>query len=71
MIDDLASGPKLAIRYTKMAINNWIEEGVNNILRELLALEGISSYQLDHEEAVNAFLEDRTPNFPSGRDPGE
>jgi len=69
MIDDLATGPQLAMRYTKMAINNWIEDGVNNILRESLALEGISSHQPDHEEAVDAFLEDRTPNFPSARDP--
>lgn len=68
MIDNLATGPQLAMRYTKMAINNWIEDGVNNILRESLALEGISSHQPDHEEAVDAFLEERTPNFPDSRD---
>jgi enoyl-CoA hydratase len=71
MIQDLASQPQLAMRYTKMAINNWIEDGVNNILRESLALEGVSSHEPDHEEAVNAFLEDRTPHFPSAREPEE
>lgn len=71
MIDTLASGPQTAIRYTKMAINKWIEDGVDDILRESLLLEGFSQEHPDHEEAVDAFLEDRTPNFPSGRPPDE
>lgn len=69
LVDELATGPQTAIRYTKMALNGWLELGVNNILRESLALEGVSQRQPDHEAAVDAFLEDREPLFPSGRDP--
>lgn len=68
IVDELASGPQTAIRYTKKALNGWLELGVNNILRESLAFEGISQKQPDHEAAVDAFLEDEEPSFPSGRD---
>lgn len=69
VIDDLASGPQTAIRYTKVALNEWVQLGLSNILRESLAYEAISQRDPDHEEAVDAFLEDREPRFPSGRDP--
>lgn len=68
LVDELASGPQTAIRYTKMAINKWIRTGAKDIIRESLALEGISQRHPDHEEAVEAFIEDREPDFPSGRD---
>jgi enoyl-CoA hydratase len=71
MIDKLASRPQIAVRYTKKAVNNWVEEAVNDILTESLALEGISQTHADHEEAVTAFLEDREPDFPSARSPDE
>lgn len=69
MVHKLATGPQLAIQYTKMAINKWVQNGVTDILRESIALEAISSQHPDHEEAVDSFLERRTPHFPSGRDP--
>lgn len=67
MIDELASGPQTAIRYTKLALNTWLEQGVNSVLRQSLALERLSQRHPDHEEAVDAFLNRREPKFPSGR----
>lgn len=67
MVDKLASGPQLAIRYTKKAINNYLQRGIDDILSESLALEAISHRHPDHEEAVSAFLDNSTVNFPSGR----
>jgi enoyl-CoA hydratase len=69
IIEELATGPQLAIQYTKVCINKWLKQGIDNILRESLALEGISHYHPDHEEAVSAFLEEREPTFPSARNP--
>jgi enoyl-CoA hydratase len=63
IIEDLANGPQLATRYTKMAVNDHIEFAVTNILRESLAMEGITQVHRDHEEAVQAFLSDRRPDF--------
>jgi len=71
VIDELASGPQVAIRYTKVALNEWLHLRVDNVLRESLALEAVSQRHPDHAEAVDAFLEGREPDFPSGRDRSE
>lgn len=68
MVDSLASGPQPAIRYTKKALNSWLELGTNLTLEKGLALEAVSQQHPDHEEAVSAFLDGRRPDFPSGRD---
>jgi len=68
-IETLASLPQPAVRYSKMAANAWLDLGVEQVLRESLALEGLSARTPDHEEAVTAFLEGRDPNPPSARDP--
>ncbi|MEF8777523.1 MAG: enoyl-CoA hydratase/isomerase family protein [Natronomonas sp.] len=69
MVDKLASGPQTAIRYTKKTLNSWLQLGNNLALTKGIALEGVGQQHSDHEEAVDAFLEGRRPNFPSGRDP--
>lgn len=71
IIDELAAGPQLAIRYTKMSVNNWVEFGINNIFRESLALEAVTQQHEDHRQAVEDFRNKRRPNYPSGRDTGE
>lgn len=68
IINELASGPQLAIRYTKMAVNGWVELGLNNIFRESLALEAVTQQHEDHRQAVEDFRNKRQPNYPSGRD---
>lgn len=69
LVNQLASLPQPAVRYSKMAANKWLQQGVQNILRESLALESMSARSADHQEAVEAFLEDREPNPPESRSP--
>lgn len=67
LIADLAAGPQVAIRYTKMATNAWLRFAVDRVLRESLAFEAVSQRHPDHAEALAAFREGRDPEFPSGR----
>lgn len=72
VVHDLASGPQKAIQYTKLTTNAWLKFAMNMTLLPGLALSGKARMESDdHEAAVRAFLEDREPNFPSGRDPDE
>lgn len=71
IVDDLATSAQWAIRYTKMAVNTWVREGINKVLLQSLALERTSMKHEDHAAAVEAFKEGRQPNFPSARDPEE
>lgn len=68
LVDELATLPQPAVRYSKMAANAWLEQGVQDILRKSLAMEGMSARSADHEEAVSAFLEGREPDPPEARD---
>lgn len=70
-IETLTRLPQPAVRYSKMAANKWLSLGVQQILRESLALEAISATTPDHPEMVAAFADRREANPPSGRDPIE
>ena len=59
----LASGPTLAIRWTKLALNKRLREEVNLVLDASLATEGLTFLSQDHREAVDAFLEKRSAKF--------
>ena len=67
VVSDLATGPQTAIRYTKAALNEWLQLGVSRVLRQSLAYEHRSQRDPDHAEAVDALLADREPDFPSAR----
>jgi len=69
MIEKLTTLPQPAVRYSKMAVNKWLQQGIQNILRESLALESMSARSADHKEAVEAFIEDREPDPPDARSP--
>lgn len=70
LIEKLTELPQPAVRYSKMAVNNWVQFGVNQVLRQSLALESQSARSADHAEMVSAFLEDREPNPPTARGSG-
>ncbi|GAB5450164.1 MAG: enoyl-CoA hydratase/isomerase family protein [Halioglobus sp.] len=59
----LANGPIAAIRWTKMAINQGIQQAINNTLNFSVAAEHLSAQTQDMQEAVSAFAEKRDPNF--------
>ena len=63
---ELANGPIAAIRWTKMAINQGIQQAINNTLNFSVAAEHLSAHTEDMREAVTAFAEKRDPKF-SGR----
>jgi enoyl-CoA hydratase len=71
MIEKLATGPQPSIQYTKKALNSWLQLGMNTAFDKGQAWEVITQSHPDHQEAVDAFVEGRRPDFPTGRDADE
>jgi enoyl-CoA hydratase/carnithine racemase len=63
LIDDIASGPTIALRTSKQVIG----QGLNASLKEALDNEATAQAQVfasaDHEEGATAFMEGREPEF--------
>ncbi len=59
----LAHGPQVAIRWTKMAINQTVKQSLHQILDFGVAAEHLSVYTEDMQEASLAFREKRSPKF--------
>ncbi len=59
----LANGAAVAIRLTKKAINMDLRQRMDAMIEAHLGYETMSHLSEDHREAVNAFLEKRTPAF--------
>ena len=59
----LASGPPLAIMYTKLAVNRALIDRMNMVIPYAAASEFLCFQSRDHVEAINAFLEKRAPKF--------
>ncbi|MDP2954236.1 MAG: enoyl-CoA hydratase-related protein [Chloroflexota bacterium] len=59
----LSSGPSLAIRWTKMSVNQAIKQQANIVMGLGLSLEALTFYTEDHAEAAKAFVEKRQPRF--------
>jgi enoyl-CoA hydratase len=61
--NELAHGPIAAIRWTKMAINQQIQQSINTTLNFSVAAEHLTAHTEDMREAVTAFAEKRDPKF--------
>ena len=59
----LAEGAPLAIRYTKLAVNQWIKQTANVAFDVASALEIVTFQSRDHREALAALREKRKPEF--------
>lgn len=59
----LAAGPQVALRGTKISINNWIKSQFSSMFEVSLAAELQSMAHPDFAEGVAAALEKRPPNF--------
>ena len=62
----LATGPQLAIRWTKRSLNGWLRTA-GPIFDHSLALEMLNFFGDDAAEGVRAIKEKRAPVFPSAR----
>ncbi|MGE3539978.1 MAG: enoyl-CoA hydratase/isomerase family protein [Candidatus Tectimicrobiota bacterium] len=60
----LATGPQLAIRWTKKALNNWLRQA-GPIFDTSLALEMLGFFTDDVRAGIQALKERRPPVFPS------
>lgn len=60
---DLAAGATLAIRWTKTAVNLELKRIATLLSDAALAYETLTNDSADHQEAVHAFKEKRTPVF--------
>ena len=59
----LAAGPPLATRFTKLAVNKGSKDSLNSAFDASTAYELTTFMSEDHVEAIDAFLEKRTPRF--------
>ncbi len=59
----LADGAPLAVRYTKMAVNQLVKQALTNAFDYSMALELVTFVSADHKEALQALREKRKPRF--------
>lgn len=59
----LAEGAPLAVRYTKLAINQWLKATATVAFDTATALEIVTFRSEDHREALRAVREKRKPRF--------
>ena len=59
----LAAGAPLAVRYTKLAVNKLVKDALNIAFDISSALELVTFHSEDHQEALAAIREKRTPVF--------
>jgi enoyl-CoA hydratase/carnithine racemase len=59
----LAAGAPLAIRYTKLAVNQLVKQAMATAFDYSTALEVITFLSADHAEALRAMREKRAPRF--------
>src|SRR5271167_4122035 len=63
LAQELADGPTMAIRWSKVSVNKWLKQQSNLIMDASLAYEMMSFNHPHQKEAVKAFIEKRKPNF--------
>lgn len=63
IVNSFKEGPTVAIQYTKQSLNGWLRFMYNLLLRESLSVEALSAHHPNHKEALDAFNENRDPDF--------
>lgn len=59
----ISTGASKAIQWTKLSVNIGLKHLTQSVIDASFAYEALSARTKDHQEAVNAFREKRTPNF--------
>lgn len=63
LIAEIATGPTVALQYSKTLIDSGITKGLEEAMRDEAVAGGIVYATDDHREGVEAFVEDRDPSF--------
>ena len=63
MVGKILANPRWAVRWTKTAINLVLRDISNKVTETALAYEVNSNATKDRQEAINAFIEKRPPNY--------
>lgn len=62
-VEKIVSGPPIALRHANRLVGEGLEKSLDQALTDEAVAQGIVFETDDHEEGVNAFLEDRDPEF--------
>lgn len=63
MVEKIASGPTVALGHAKRLIGDGFDKSLREALRDEAHAQGLVFGSADHREGVEAFLEDRDPEF--------
>lgn len=63
LIERIASGPTVALRHSKRLLETGLQKSIEEALQDETANQGMIFETDDHREGVNAFLEDRDPEY--------
>ncbi|QSW98658.1 enoyl-CoA hydratase/isomerase family protein [Haloterrigena alkaliphila] len=62
-VEKVVSGPPIALRHANRLVGEGLEKSLDQALTDEAVAQGIVFDTEDHAEGVNAFLEDRDPEF--------
>lgn len=62
-VDQIATGPTVAFRHMKRLVGEGLDKDIDRAVTDEAVAQGVVFETDDHEEGVNAFLEDRDPEF--------
>jgi enoyl-CoA hydratase/carnithine racemase len=63
MVERIASGPTVAFRHAKRLIQDGLEKSLPRAIEDEATAQGVVFDTYDHGEGVDAFIEDRDPEF--------
>ena len=63
LVGKILATPRWAVRWTKTAVNLVLRDIANKVMEPAIAYEIASNATADRQEAVNAFVEKRAPNY--------
>lgn len=63
VVDRIASGPTVALKHAKRLIGEGLDKTIDQAITDEAVAQGIVFDTDDHREGVEAFLEDRDPEF--------
>jgi len=63
LVEQIATGPTVAFRHMKRLVGEGLDKDMDRAVTDEAVAQGIVFETDDHEEGVNAFLENREPEF--------